>query len=81
MAVNQANIFIALELLLKPIAKNSFIYGFLDAYGYSKATITRLQGNDNRNIAAHPEHGEVVARTEHQLILSCFLPKCIVSNP
>lgn len=59
MAVNQANIFIALESLLKPIAKNAFVYGFLDAYGFSKATITRLQGGDSRNIAAHPELGEV----------------------
>ena len=59
MAVNQANIFIALESLLKPIDKNAFVYGLLDAYGYSKATITRLQGNDSRNIAAHPERGEV----------------------
>ncbi|MDP3210184.1 DNA methyltransferase [Methylotenera sp.] len=59
MAVNQANIFIALEALLKHLDKTAFIYGFLDAYGYSKATITRLQGNDSRNIAAHPERGEV----------------------
>lgn len=59
MAVNQANIFIALEALLKPLDRSNFIYGFLDAYGYSKATITRLQGNDSRNIAAHPERGEV----------------------
>ena len=59
MAVNQANIFIALEALLKHLDKTAFIYGFLDAYGYSKATITRLQGNDSRNIAAHSERGEV----------------------
>ena len=59
MAVNQANVLIALEKLLDPLGKDDFIYGFLDAYGYSKATITRLQGNDNRNIAAHPERGEV----------------------
>lgn len=59
MAINQANIFIALEALLKPLNKSAFIYGFLDAYGYSKATITRLQGNDSRNIAAHPECSEV----------------------
>lgn len=59
MAVNQANIFISLESLLKPINKSQFIYGFLDAYGYSKATITRLQGIDSRNIASHPESGEV----------------------
>jgi hypothetical protein len=59
MAVNQANVLIALEKLLGPLGKDDFIYGFLDAYGYSKTTISRLQGNDSRNIAAHPERGEV----------------------
>lgn len=31
MAMNQANIFIALESLLKPIDNNAFIYALLDA--------------------------------------------------
>lgn len=59
MALNQALIITALEDLLNPLDMHEFIFGFLDAYGCSKATITRLQGNDNRNIAAHPERGEV----------------------
>ena len=59
MAINQANIFIALEALLKPLVKNEFIFGFLDAYGYPKATITKLRNGDSRNVATYPDLGEI----------------------
>ena len=59
MAINQANIFIALEALLKPLIKNEFIFGFLDAYGYPKATITKLRNGDSRNVATYPDLGEI----------------------
>ena len=59
MAINQANILIDLEKLVNPVDKKEFAYGFLTAYGYSKATITRLRSSDGRNLAANPESGEI----------------------
>lgn len=59
MAINQANILNDLETLVNPIDKKEFIFGFLTAYGYSKATITRLRSSDGRNLAAAPDAGEV----------------------
>ena len=59
MGINQANIFIELEKLLKPLNKHDFIFGFLEAYGYPKATITKLRNGDSRNIAPNKELGEV----------------------
>ena len=59
MAINQANILVGLEGLVNPIDKKEFIYGFLTAYGYSKATITRLRSSDGRNLAANPNAGEI----------------------
>lgn len=59
MAINQANILIDLEKLVNPVDKKEFAYGFLTAYGYSKATITRLRSSDGRNLAENPESGEI----------------------
>ena len=56
MAVNQAKILEQLEQLV--IAKDSseFIYGFLTAFKFPKATITQLRQGGNRNVAKLDGH-------------------------
>jgi hypothetical protein len=56
MAVNQAKILEQLEQLV--IAKDSseFIYGFLTAFQFPKATITQLRQGGNRNVAKLDGH-------------------------
>ncbi|MEZ8327288.1 DNA methyltransferase [Vibrio splendidus] len=51
MAVNQAKIFEQLEQLVEASDSTEFIYGFLTAFKFPKATITQIRQGGNRNIA------------------------------
>ncbi|MGM0553270.1 MAG: DNA methyltransferase [Pseudomonadota bacterium] len=54
MAINQAKIMEGLEEAVTG-ADDSFIYRFLDLYGFPRATLTHLrQGSGNRNVASEP---------------------------
>ncbi|EJL3951677.1 class I SAM-dependent DNA methyltransferase [Vibrio parahaemolyticus] len=56
MAVNQAKILEQLEQLVTSTARNEFIYGFLIAFQFPKATITQIRQGGTRNIAKIPGH-------------------------
>ncbi|MFL7863855.1 class I SAM-dependent DNA methyltransferase [Vibrio cincinnatiensis] len=56
MAVNQAKIFEQLESLVESVDTNEFIYGFLTAFNFPKATITQVRQNGARNVAKIPGH-------------------------
>ncbi len=56
MAVNQAKILEQLEQLVTSTARNEFIYGFLTAFQFPKATITQIRQGGTRNIAKIPGH-------------------------
>ena len=43
MAVNQAKIFEQLEQLTSEIDRDEFIYGFMSAFDFPKATITQVR--------------------------------------
>ncbi|ELL0586171.1 TPA: class I SAM-dependent DNA methyltransferase [Vibrio vulnificus] len=51
MAVNQAKIFEQLEQLVEASDSTEFIYGFLTAFKFPKATITQIRQGGNRNVA------------------------------
>ena len=46
MAVSQASIIESLERACSEPNPGEFIFSFLDAYGFSKSTSTRLRGNE-----------------------------------
>lgn len=46
MAVNQAKIFEYLEQLVENSEKNEFIYGFLTAFEFPKATLSQIRQGD-----------------------------------
>jgi len=56
MAVNQAKIFEQLESLVESVDTNEFIYGFLTAFNFPKATITQVRQGGARNVAKIPGH-------------------------
>lgn len=56
MAVNQAKIFEQLEQLVEASDPSEFIYGFLTAFKFPKATITQIRQGGNRNIAKLEGH-------------------------
>lgn len=52
MSINQTHLYDSLQTLTqKPDATDEFIYGFLDAYGFAKSTITQLRNGGARNVA------------------------------
>ena len=52
MAITQARIIESMEQACSIVAPSEFIFAFLDAYGFSKSTISRLRkGDDTRNVA------------------------------
>ncbi|HFE8586557.1 N-6 DNA methylase [Proteus vulgaris] len=56
MAVNQAKILEQLEQLVTSTDRNEFIYGFLTAFQFPKATITQIRQGGTRNIAKISGH-------------------------
>lgn len=56
MAVNQAKIFEQLEQLVEASDPSEFIYGFLTAFKFPKATITQIRQGGNRNVAKLEGH-------------------------
>ncbi|EUD06513.1 DNA methyltransferase [Providencia alcalifaciens] len=56
MAVNQAKIFEQLEHLTKELDPDEFIYGFMAAFNFPKATITQVRQGSSRNIAKETGH-------------------------
>lgn len=52
MSINQTQLYDSLQALTQqPDAKDEFIYGFLDAYGFAKSTITQVRNGGARNVA------------------------------
>lgn len=56
MAVNQAKIFEQLEQLTSEIDRDEFIYGFMSAFDFPKATITQVRQGGARNVAKEAGH-------------------------
>jgi len=56
MAVNQAKIFEQLEQLTRELDRDEFIYGFMAAFDFPKATITQVRQGSSRNIAKEAGH-------------------------
>lgn len=56
MAVNQAKIFEHLEQLVENSEQNEFIYGFLTAFEFPKATLSLIRQGGARNVAKEPGH-------------------------
>ncbi|MBS0907804.1 class I SAM-dependent DNA methyltransferase [Pantoea dispersa] len=56
MAVNQAKIFEHLEHLVENPEQEEFIYGFLTAFEFPKATLSQIRQSGARNVAKEPEH-------------------------
>ncbi|WP_279451658.1 DNA methyltransferase [Aeromonas hydrophila] len=56
MAVNQAKIFEQLEQLTNELDPNEFIYGFLTAFDFPKATVTQVRQGGARNVAKEAGH-------------------------
>lgn len=56
MAVNQAKIFEQLEQLTSELNREEFIYGFMTAYDFPKATITQVRQGGARNVAKEAGH-------------------------
>lgn len=56
MAVNQAKIFEQLEQLVENPEQGEFIYGFLTAFEFPKATLSQIRQGGARNVAKEPGH-------------------------
>ncbi|WP_187485802.1 DNA methyltransferase [Duffyella gerundensis] len=56
MAVNQAKIFEHLEQLVATPEQEEFIYGFLTAFEFPKATLSQIRQGGARNVAKEPGH-------------------------
>ena len=56
MAVNQAKIFEQLEQLTNELNREEFIYGFMTAYDFPKATITQVRQGGARNVSKEAGH-------------------------
>ncbi|WP_412500799.1 class I SAM-dependent DNA methyltransferase [Shewanella chilikensis] len=70
MAVNQAKIFEQLEALTKELNQNEFIFGFMAAFNFPKATITQLRDAGPRNVAKEPGHIAVKNKFYYQSAVS-----------
>lgn len=52
MSINQTQLYDTLQSLTQQAdVRAEFIYGFLDAYGFAKSTITQLRNGGARNVA------------------------------
>lgn len=52
MSINQTQLYDTLQSLTqRPDIRAEFIYGFLDAYGFAKSTITQVRNGGARNVA------------------------------
>jgi hypothetical protein len=56
MAVNQAKIFEQLEQLTDKLDRDEFIYGFMTAFDFSKASISLIRQGGPRNVAKEAGH-------------------------
>jgi len=56
MAVNQAKIFEQLEQLTRELDRDEFIYSFMAAFDFPKATITQVRQGSSRNVAKETGH-------------------------
>ena len=56
MAVNQAKIFEHLEQLVENYEQEEFIYGFLTAFEFPKATLSQIRQGGARNVAKESGH-------------------------
>jgi hypothetical protein len=56
MAVNQAKIFEQLEQLTNELDRNEFIYGFMTAFDFPKASISQVRQGGPRNVAKEVGH-------------------------
>ncbi len=61
-AINQAEIIEALQTLGNAQDNSEFIFGFMSAYGYPKATITQLRNGHSRNVANDKAVGEIALK-------------------
>lgn len=66
MAVNQAKIFDQLEALTKELNQDEFIFGFMAAFNFPKATITQVRDAGPRNVAKEPGHIAVKNKLYYQ---------------
>ncbi|XGA78630.1 N-6 DNA methylase [Halomonas sp. CH40] len=63
MAFDQTYCMDTLNAATRPDAVSSeFIYAFLDAYGFSKATITQVRNGGQRNVASRKDEGHVALK-------------------
>ncbi|MGB8666786.1 MAG: type IIL restriction-modification enzyme MmeI, partial [Serratia inhibens] len=70
MAVNQAKIFEQLEQLTHELNRDEFIYGFMTAFDFPKATITQVrQGGGSRNVAKEAGHVSLKNKLYYQSAL------------
>lgn len=67
MAVNQAKIFEQLEQLTRDINHEGFIYGFMTAFEFPKATITQVRQGGSRNVAKEVGHIALKNRIYYQM--------------
>lgn len=56
MAVNQAKIFEQLEQLTHDLNQDEFIYGFMTAFNFPKATLAQVRQGGSRNVAKDAGH-------------------------
>ncbi|CAI0886760.1 DNA methyltransferase [Serratia proteamaculans] len=69
MAVNQAKIFEHLEQLVATPEQNEFIYGFLTAFEFPKATLSQIRLGGARNIAKEPGHVALKNKLYYQTVV------------
>ncbi|HCP77527.1 MAG TPA: class I SAM-dependent DNA methyltransferase, partial [Pusillimonas sp.] len=60
--INQAEVIESLQTLATAQDNSEFIFSFMGAYGYPKATITQLRNGHSRNVAADKASGEVALK-------------------
>jgi hypothetical protein len=70
MAVNQAKIFEQLEQLTCELNHEEFIYGFMTAFNFPKATITQVRQGGARNVAKEAGHVGLKNKLYYQSALS-----------
>jgi hypothetical protein len=70
MAVNQAKIFEQLEQLTSELNREEFIYGFMTAFNFPKATITQVRQGGARNVAKEDGHVALKNKLYYQSVPS-----------
>ncbi|MGL5371938.1 MAG: class I SAM-dependent DNA methyltransferase [Plesiomonas shigelloides] len=68
MAVNQAKIFEQLEQITAQLNPDEFIYGFMAAFDFPKATLTQIQQGGPRNVAKETGHIAVKNKIYYQSV-------------